>query len=112
MTRRRLDVAIEEWPLIEPFVISRSTDLSAIVVVVRLGEGEARGWGEATPYERYDETPDSVVRAHRSASRRDRKRRGDHGRRPRPPWRRCERARLALWWTWRASATRFPPGGC
>ncbi|HEY0302925.1 MAG TPA: dipeptide epimerase [Rhizomicrobium sp.] len=70
MTRRRLDVAIEEWPLIEPFVISRSTDLSAIVVVVRLGEGEAKGWGEATPYGRYDETPDSVVRAieaHRTA---------------------------------------------
>jgi L-Ala-D/L-Glu epimerase len=68
--RRRLDVAIEEWPLVEPFVISRGADLSAMVVVVRLSEGDARGWGESTPYEHYDETPEGVVRAieaHREA---------------------------------------------
>ncbi|MEJ1968267.1 MAG: dipeptide epimerase [Rhizomicrobium sp.] len=63
MTRRHLEIAIEEWPLVEPFVISRSTDLSAIVVVVRLRGGAARGWGESTPYERYDETPQSVAAA-------------------------------------------------
>lgn len=64
MTRaRRLEVAIEEWPLAKPFVISRGADLSAIVVVVRIGEGDLAGQGEATPYGRYGETPQSVAAA-------------------------------------------------
>lgn len=69
-TPRTLEVEVQEWPLIKPFVISRSVDLSARVVVVRLTGGEAVGWGEATPYARYDETCDSVVaaiEAHREA---------------------------------------------
>ncbi len=60
--RREMKVEIEDWPLTEPFVISRATDLSAFVVVVRLREGDVQGWGESTPYDRYDETPESVVR--------------------------------------------------
>ncbi|MBS0473431.1 MAG: dipeptide epimerase [Proteobacteria bacterium] len=67
---RRLEVAVEEWPLIEPFVISRSTDLSAKLVVVRLTQDGAQGRGESTPYERYDETPEGVasaIEAHRAA---------------------------------------------
>lgn len=60
---REMKVEIEEWPLVRPFVISRSSDLIATVVVVGLREGSASGWGESTPYERYDETPASVVQA-------------------------------------------------
>ncbi|WP_312160439.1 dipeptide epimerase [Phenylobacterium sp.] len=64
MTRARtLEVAIEDWPLIKPFAISRSVDLSAVVVVVRIQEGDAIGRGEATPYAHYGETPESVVAA-------------------------------------------------
>ena len=62
-TRREMIVEIEDWPLTEPFVISRATNLSAIVVVVRLKEGDAQGCGESTPYDRYGETPESVVRS-------------------------------------------------
>ncbi|MDB5495573.1 MAG: muconate cycloisomerase [Phenylobacterium sp.] len=60
---RRLEVAIEEWPLSKPFAISRGVDLSAIVVVVRITENGAVGWGESTPYGRYGETPQSVADA-------------------------------------------------
>lgn len=60
---RRLEVTIEEWPLTKPFAISRSVDLSAIVVVVRVTEDGAAGWGESTPYGRYGETPQGVVDA-------------------------------------------------
>ena len=68
--RRTLSVEIEEWPLVRPFVISRSRELKAIVVVVRLQDGDARGWGASTPYARYDETPESVladIERHRAA---------------------------------------------
>jgi len=62
MTRRRkIEVAIEEWPLTQPFTISRGVDLKATVAVVRLFEDGANGWGESTPYARYGETPESVV---------------------------------------------------
>ena len=60
---REMKVEIEEWPLVRPFVISRSRELTATVVVVKLNEGSASGWGESTPYERYDETPQSVMQA-------------------------------------------------
>ncbi|MET0273752.1 MAG: dipeptide epimerase [Phenylobacterium sp.] len=56
-------MAIEDWPLTKPFAISRSVDLSAIVVVVRLTEDGAAGRGESTPYARYGETPQGVVDA-------------------------------------------------
>ncbi len=59
--RRTMDVQIEEWPLVRPFVISRSIDTSAIVVTVRLREGASTGAGESTPYGRYEETPESVM---------------------------------------------------
>jgi len=59
--RRRLDVAVEEWPLVKPFAISRKVDFNAIVVVVRLQAGECRGWGESLPYAHFGETPRSVV---------------------------------------------------
>lgn len=59
--RRKMEVAIEEWPLTQPFTISRGVDLKATVAVVRLFEDGASGWGESTPYARYGETPESVV---------------------------------------------------
>jgi L-alanine-DL-glutamate epimerase-like enolase superfamily enzyme len=60
---REMKVEIEEWPLVRPFVISRSRELTATVVVVTLNGGSTSGWGESTPYERYDETPESVMQA-------------------------------------------------
>lgn len=68
--RRRMEVAIEEWPLTQPFTISRGVELKAIVAVVRLFEEGVSGAGESTPYARYDETPDSVladIERHRAA---------------------------------------------
>jgi len=56
-----MEVAVEEWPLMQPFTISRGVDLKAIVAVVRLFEGGISGAGESTPYARYDETPESVI---------------------------------------------------
>lgn len=62
MTRRRkMEVASEVWQLTQPFTISRGVDLTAVVAVVRLIEDGVSGWGESTPYARYDETPESVV---------------------------------------------------
>lgn len=60
---RHLEVAVEEWRLAKPFVISRGAELGVTVVVVRIVEGDATGWGEATPYARYGETPESVAAA-------------------------------------------------
>ena len=57
---RQMSVAIEEWPLVKPFRISRGADASVVVVVVEVREGSAVGRGEATPYARYDETPSGV----------------------------------------------------
>lgn len=60
---RNLNIFIEEWPLIKPFTISRGTDNSAVVIVVRVDQDGKTGWGESTPYARYDETTDSVKAA-------------------------------------------------
>lgn len=60
ITLRR--VAIETWPLAGEFRISRGAKTSAIVIVVELTDGHVVGRGEATPYARYGETPDSVCR--------------------------------------------------
>ena len=70
----QLSVTIEDWPLNKPFTISRGADLSAIVVVVRLTRSGATGWGEATPYARYGETPEGVkadIEAYRAQIGRD-----------------------------------------
>ena len=58
---RRLAAAEERWPLAGAFVISRGTKTEAHVVVAALAEAGLVGRGECTPYERYDETPASVL---------------------------------------------------
>jgi L-alanine-DL-glutamate epimerase-like enolase superfamily enzyme len=57
---RTLRCRIERWPLATPFRISRGLKVVAEVVTVELRQGDARGEGEAVPYARYGETPESV----------------------------------------------------
>lgn len=57
---RRVKVWPEIWPLRTAFVIARGGRNEAGVVVVELEEEGMTGIGEATPYARYGETPDSV----------------------------------------------------
>lgn len=57
----RLDVAVERFPLANPFTIARGTKTEAVVVVVTLSEGGRKGRGECVPYARYGETVDSVT---------------------------------------------------
>lgn len=57
---RTLTCRIERWPLATPFRISRGLKTVAEVVVVELHQDGVRGWGEAVPYARYGETPESV----------------------------------------------------
>jgi L-Ala-D/L-Glu epimerase len=59
----KLTVRIERWPLLRPFTISRGSKTEAVVVVAELEDGGHRGRGEAVPYLRYDETPESVIAA-------------------------------------------------
>ena len=58
---RRLAAAEERWPLADAFVISRGAKTEARLVVAELFEDGLRGRGECTPYERYGETPASVL---------------------------------------------------
>lgn len=58
---RVLNCAVERFPLKDAFVISRGAKTEAVVVVVEILEGGARGRGEATPYARYGESVDSAL---------------------------------------------------
>ena len=58
---RTLRAAEERWPLATAFVISRGAKTEAELVVAELAEAGARGRGECTPYQRYGETPESVL---------------------------------------------------
>jgi L-Ala-D/L-Glu epimerase len=58
---RQCSAAIESWPLARPFRISRGVKTAADVVTVTLTDGGAVGRGEAVPYARYGETPQSVA---------------------------------------------------
>jgi L-alanine-DL-glutamate epimerase-like enolase superfamily enzyme len=58
-----LSVEVERWPLAGRFAISRGAKTEAVVVVVELRDGRARGRGECVPYARYGETVDGVVAA-------------------------------------------------
>jgi len=58
---RRLAVAAERWPLAAAFVIARGAKSEAEVVVAEIAEGPHRGRGEAVPYGRYSESPESVL---------------------------------------------------
>ncbi len=58
-----LRVDIEGWAIAGTFRIAREARTVAEVVVVELSDGTHRGRGEAVPYSRYGETPDSVAEA-------------------------------------------------
>jgi L-alanine-DL-glutamate epimerase-like enolase superfamily enzyme len=58
---RTLRAAAECWPLAARFAISRGAKSEAAVVVAEIREGRHFGRGECTPYERYGESPQSVL---------------------------------------------------
>jgi L-Ala-D/L-Glu epimerase / N-acetyl-D-glutamate racemase len=55
------DIRIEAWPLARPFVISRGSKTEARVIVVEVTAHGKMGRGEAVPYARYAETPESAT---------------------------------------------------
>jgi L-alanine-DL-glutamate epimerase-like enolase superfamily enzyme len=57
----RLSARIETLELAEPFVIARDTTTEAEVVWVELEHEGERGFGEAAPIDRYDETAESAL---------------------------------------------------
>ena len=59
---RRLDVAVETFPIAGAFTIARGSRTEAVVVVATVTDGEGRvGRGECVPYARYGETVESVA---------------------------------------------------
>jgi L-alanine-DL-glutamate epimerase-like enolase superfamily enzyme len=59
---RRLDVAVERFPIAGAFTIARGSRTEAVVVVATITDGEGRvGRGECVPYARYGETVESVA---------------------------------------------------
>ncbi len=56
-----LSAQIDHLPLAETFRISRETQEVAGVVRVEIRHGDTVGYGEATPLERYDQTPESAL---------------------------------------------------
>lgn len=58
---RALSISIERWPVAGTFAIARGAKTEAVVVLVGLVQGAAKGHGECVPYGRYGETPTSVV---------------------------------------------------
>jgi L-Ala-D/L-Glu epimerase len=58
-----LAVRAERWPIAGSFTISRGAKTEAVVVVVELFDGTARGRGECVPYARYGETVEGVAAA-------------------------------------------------
>ncbi len=58
-----LALTVERWPISGSFAISRGAKTEAVVVVVELCNGRARGRGECVPYARYGETVESVATA-------------------------------------------------
>jgi L-Ala-D/L-Glu epimerase len=56
-----LSARIQRLPLAEPFVIARDTTTEAEVVSVELEHNGVRGYGEAAPIKRYDESAESAL---------------------------------------------------
>ena len=57
----QLSARIEALPLAEPFVIARNTTEVAEVVWVELEHDGERGYGEAAPIDRYDESAETAL---------------------------------------------------
>ena len=58
---RTLRATSESWPLLRPFAIANANWTESLLVTVEIRDGEARGRGECSPEERYDETAASVL---------------------------------------------------
>lgn len=56
----QISVMRDVFKLAQVFTISRGSRTEAKVLTVRVSQGGVTGWGECVPYERYDETLDSV----------------------------------------------------
>ena len=61
MSRRRLVVRREDWPIAGTFTISRGSKTTAEVVVAEIHQDGRRGRGECVPYRRYGETREGTV---------------------------------------------------
>ncbi|GJM02555.1 MAG: dipeptide epimerase [Rhodomicrobium sp.] len=61
MSRYRLSVTRQKWPINGSFRISRGSKRYAEVVYVEITYGDFKGCGEAVPYARYGETTKSVI---------------------------------------------------
>lgn len=59
---RKVIVRTENFALKAPFRIAHGTRYNAEVVVVEISENNITGYGEAVPYERYNETCASVIK--------------------------------------------------
>ncbi len=57
----RVSAAIERYPILGRFVISRGAKTEAAVVVATVEDGGFRGRGEAVPYARYGESPEGTL---------------------------------------------------
>ena len=55
-----MSIALDEWPLREPFVIAGQTLESIVTLTANLGHGTARGRGEALGVDYLGETPESL----------------------------------------------------
>ena len=62
MSRRKVTIKPETWPLARPFTISRGTKTQAEVLMVEITEAGHVGRGECVPYAHYGETIDEVQR--------------------------------------------------
>jgi len=60
---RTLHAQRDRFALNAPFRISRGVKTAAEVVTVTIAQGESVGRGEAVPYPRYDESPESAIEA-------------------------------------------------
>jgi L-alanine-DL-glutamate epimerase-like enolase superfamily enzyme len=58
---RTLAARVERWPIDGAFVIARGAKTEAVVVTVAISRDGVTGWGEAVPYARYGETPQTVL---------------------------------------------------
>jgi L-alanine-DL-glutamate epimerase-like enolase superfamily enzyme len=58
-----LTFAVERWPIVGSFAISRGAKTEAAVVIAELSDGNVRGRGECVPYARYGETVEGVTAA-------------------------------------------------
>ncbi|WP_343564291.1 N-acetyl-D-Glu racemase DgcA [Kiloniella sp. b19] len=61
MTKRKLETAVDHFPIAGSFTISRGSRTEIVVVSVRLSDGNTDAQSECVPYARYGETVESVL---------------------------------------------------